>query len=178
MITYTFVGLGTCRAYPLTWLGYVPSMLAMVSTSVSNGWAMTPSKPHDDNVLQVRGCVGVEGRGARCRSRRALRPVHTGAAGPCRQSCGGAPSRPSRGLGVPALLPRPLLPQVWLQEFCWTEGQEEQRKKAERASSLPPGSAGAAAIDKEPMFCMEVGGAPPTRPYRWRLHARPDAIGT
>ncbi|KAI3433461.1 hypothetical protein D9Q98_003274 [Chlorella vulgaris] len=46
--------------------------------------------------------------------------------------------------------------QVWLQEFAWTEGEEEERKKAERSSSLPPESRSSAAIDKEPMFCFET----------------------
>jgi hypothetical protein len=46
--------------------------------------------------------------------------------------------------------------QVWLQEFSWTEGDEEAREKQQRASSLPPDSLGAVEIHKEPMFVLEV----------------------
>jgi hypothetical protein len=47
--------------------------------------------------------------------------------------------------------------QAWLQEFSWTEGDKEARKKERRASSLPLDSLAAVEINKEPMFVLEVG---------------------
>ena len=49
------------------------------------------------------------------------------------------------------------MPQVWLQEFAWTE-KDVPRKRQERSSSLPKESYEHFCMDCEPMFCFEVGG--------------------
>lgn len=48
----------------------------------------------------------------------------------------------------------PHLPQVWLQEFAWTE-REIENKKEERSSSLPPGT-DTEQLNAEPIWCFEV----------------------
>jgi hypothetical protein len=45
--------------------------------------------------------------------------------------------------------------QAWLAEFAWTES-DIPRKRAERASSLPPESFEHFCIDCEPLFCFET----------------------
>ena len=44
-----------------------------------------------------------------------------------------------------------ILPQVWLQEFAWTE-EEKERKVASRNSSIPEGVQ--SELLAEPMFCV------------------------
>ena len=126
----------------------------MSLTVLANAFLMTPKRPQDSGILQVwHACAqhalhAMVARGGSL----ALLPQQQEEA-PCLASCHAY--LPSNTLLPPS--PLPSLPlQVWLQEFAWTEA-DLPRKRAERASSLPPGAASSAAqLSREPMFCIEV----------------------
>ena len=95
----------------------------MTTTAIVNAYIATPRRPHEMGVLEVRTALRCTAHSHSC-----LPACTAWVASPHLRP----PAAPNR-----ARLPLPLpTPQVWLQEFAWTEA-DIPRKRAERGSSLP-----------------------------------------
>ncbi|KAL4431078.1 hypothetical protein ABPG75_006334 [Micractinium tetrahymenae] len=53
VIFYTFVKLGTCSSFVLSWFGYLPMQLVMTATAIANAYICMPKRPLEAGILQV-----------------------------------------------------------------------------------------------------------------------------
>ncbi|KAL4431079.1 hypothetical protein ABPG75_006335 [Micractinium tetrahymenae] len=53
VIVYSFVKLGTCSSFVLSWFGYVPMQVVMTVTAIANAFMYMPKRPLESGILQV-----------------------------------------------------------------------------------------------------------------------------